>query len=83
MTDSGTAREKSELEILLERNAYGGGLTLEQEATAFKLIQAAPLSDKDCWVCSGIYDRPDRIDKAIYDTGLCKGHAAYALATGK
>lgn len=69
--------EKSELEILLEKNAYGGGLTPEEWGRAEKLIGEAKPTEEDCWVCHP----PEQ--KTIYSTGLCKGHANYALITRK
>ncbi len=70
--------EKSELELLLEKNAYGPGLTDEEETRAFCLIVSPVFSDVDCWLCPG-----EDKEKAIYDTGLCQSHALYALATRK
>ena len=70
--------EKSELELLLEKNAYGSGLTDEEEIRAFYLISFPVFSDVDCWLCP----KEDK-KKGIYDTGLCQSHALYALATRK
>ena len=70
--------EKSELELLLEKNAYGSGLTNEEEIRAFYLISLPVFSDAECWLCP----EGDK-EKEIYDTGLCQSHALYALATRK
>jgi hypothetical protein len=68
---------KSELEVLLEKNAYTeAGLTHDEFKRALTLIYENPVYAKeDCWVC--------KKSKAIYDTGLCRGHAFYALGARK
>ncbi|MBI4141485.1 hypothetical protein HY484_01015 [Candidatus Woesearchaeota archaeon] len=72
-------KPKSELELLLEKNAYTvSGLTGDEHARAVSLIANPVVSDDDCWVCP-----KGSKDKAIYDTGICKGHAYYALAARK
>lgn len=77
-----TSNNKSELEQLLEKNAYGSGLTREEFRRAGKLILINPVfSKKDCWVCK-MYN-PDNIKKAIFDTSLCQDHAMYALSSRK
>lgn len=73
--------EKSELELLLEKNAYGEGLTNEEHLKAQRLIADPVYSEENCWVCK--MSCPDNVDKAIYDTGLCQDHARYALVTRK
>ncbi|MCX6710818.1 MAG: hypothetical protein NTZ02_01890 [Candidatus Woesearchaeota archaeon] len=78
MEESERHKDKSELELLLEKNAYGVGLTKEEEKRAYYLISHPFFSDKECWVCP----EGDK-EKAIYDTGLCQSHALYALATRK
>jgi len=70
--------EKSELEELLEKNAYGSGLSDEEEKRAWQLIAKPEYADEECFVCPG-----QKKGKAIYDTGLCQGHASYALITRK
>ncbi|MBI2627185.1 MAG: hypothetical protein HYW77_02990 [Parcubacteria group bacterium] len=75
------ANQKSELQQLLEKNAYGTGLSPEKQSRAHQLIANPDLSEKNCWVCE--ISRPDDTQKAIFDTGLCQGHARYALVTRK
>ena len=58
-----TEKTKSELELLLEKNAYSGGLTATEKLKANKLIENPVYATKNCWVCKN--------EKAIYDTGLC------------
>ena len=72
--------KKSELELLLEKNAYGEGLRNEEIARAKKLIATPEYTEGgNCWLC-----KSDAIKSpAIYDTGLCQEHALYALATRK
>jgi hypothetical protein len=75
-------KDESELELLLKKNAYGEGLTPVEMNRARYLIWADPVYAKeDCGVCKT--STPNEVDKAIYDTGLCRGHASYALATRK
>jgi hypothetical protein len=77
---------KSELEILLEKNAYvKEGLTPEEMEEASKLIENPQYSNENCWVCEMVERKKSdpRIDKAIYDIGMCQGHARYALSTRK
>lgn len=72
---------KSELQKLLEKNASPGeSLTKEEEKRAYQLIANPVLSEDDCLVCKMM---PGRAGKAIFDTGLCGGHALYALAAKK
>ena len=75
-------KDESELEMLLKKNTYGKGLTPAEMSRARYLISVNPVYAKeDCWVCKT--STPNEVDKAIYDTGLCRGHASYALATRK
>lgn len=76
-----SVNQKSELEQLLEKNAYGTGLSPKEQSRARQLIANPDLSEKHCWVCE--ISCPDDTQKAIFDTGLCQGHAYYALATRK
>ena len=69
------AREKSELQSLLEKNVVGGGLTPIERDKANYLIKTPDYNGNNCWVC--------KRDKSIYDTGLCKYHATSALAVKK
>ena len=70
---------KSELQILLEKNAYGEGLTEEEYQRALELIRKPIFGNNDCWICGMYGDHK----KEIYDTGLCQYHARYALLTRK
>jgi len=65
---------KSELENLLEKHASGGKLTLDEYLRAHKLIGNPEYSAEICGFCRGKDKKP-----AIYDTGMCQGHATYAL----
>ncbi|MBI2045370.1 hypothetical protein HYT23_04900 [Candidatus Pacearchaeota archaeon] len=71
--------EWSELNELLGRNAYGDKeLTEEEINRAWDLIAHPRFfgeNGEKCWVC--------KEHTAIYDTGLCQGHANYALCTRK
>jgi hypothetical protein len=80
MEEKAEKEEKSRLEVLLEKNAYGEGLTQKEKVEAYRLIWAGKAENKDkyCWVCGTKNSIP-----SIYDTGLCQGHALYALATRK
>ena len=70
--------EKSELQILLEKNtSVDGELTDEERLRAIDLICDPEYTKGKCWVCLDITRR------AIYDTGMCADHAFYALTTGK
>lgn len=71
--------EKSRLQELLEKNAYGDGLSLEERLVATELIRNPELSTEECWVCK----MHERQNKAIFDTRLCSDHAYYALVTRK
>ena len=72
--------EKSELQLLLEKNITEEGLTLEEHSRAEKLIDSVDMSEEeDCWPCGTV----KRSEKAIADTGMCRGHARYALRTRK
>jgi hypothetical protein len=80
----GITREKSELQRLLEKNAYGEGLTPQEREDALNLIAHPVFSEKHCWVCAIVRTHPnDMIENAIFDTGLCQRHASYALVTQK
>jgi hypothetical protein len=69
-------KEKSELQVLLEKNStLGTWLFPYEETQAFELIEIAEDTEEVCWLCKN--------NKAIYDTGLCKTHARYALMTRK
>lgn len=69
---------KSELQILLEKNAsLDEELTDDERLRAMDLISNPEYANRNCWVCLGIPSR------AIYDTGMCVDHAHYALATRK
>jgi len=74
-------KTRSELEILLEKNTYGIGLTPKEKLRAYKLIMNPVYSEVDCWVCKT--SSSGEVEKAIYDTGLCQDHALYALITRK
>ncbi len=67
--------EKSELELLLEKNTSTTGLTVDEIRRAEELIANPKFSGGACWLC--------KAEAAIYDTGLCTGHAAYALIRRK
>ena len=69
------AKEKSELQLLLEKNAVGGGLTSIERDRAINLIKTPIYNNANCQVC--------KKDKSIYDTGLCKYHAVSSLAAKK
>lgn len=71
--------EKSELQKLLEKNAYGEGLTNEEYLRAWELISNPKFSEKLCWVCK----MNNEEESAIFNTGLCRVHARYALASRK
>lgn len=73
--------EWSELQKLLWENAYGKGLSIEEYKRATMLINESVISEEDCWVCKMFPE--NKIDKVIFDTGLCLGHATYALVTQK
>lgn len=68
--------KKSELLLLLEKSAYGEGLSPEEESAAFQLIRKPVQVEGLCWMCGSAKHSP-----AIYDTGLCKGHALFALVS--
>ncbi|KYK26224.1 hypothetical protein AYK26_05440 [Euryarchaeota archaeon SM23-78] len=73
---------KSELELLLEKNACGVGLTPEERLRAHDLITKRPeYSKEDCWLCKQV--RIDKVEKSIYDTRLCQYHAYAALISRK
>jgi len=68
---------KQTLGQLLEKNAYTKeGLTIEEHTAASLLIMLTGTINgrESCWLCG---------QPAIEDTGLCRGHAQYALATRK
>ncbi|MFH1173835.1 MAG: hypothetical protein V1725_01750 [archaeon] len=73
--------QKSELELLLEKNASREGLSRAEYKRASFLIGHPEYAEEDCWLCK--MSCPQDIEKAIYDTGLCQSHAGYALATRK
>ena len=66
--------EKSRLEVLLEKNAYGEGLTPEEKREASALIGKPEFRGGRTCFCG---------EPAIFDTGLCQAHASYALVTRK
>lgn len=67
------------LEELMERNAYGPGLTKEEESVAHLLADELPKDDKEqCWVCP-----KDDKSLAVAGMGICSGHIHYALFTRK
>jgi hypothetical protein len=74
------AAEESRLQKLLKQNA-AGYITIDEYTEAERLIAAPTLSEEDCWVCKMAC--PNDIKKSIFDTGLCQGHANYALKTQK
>ena len=78
MSNHAPIKTKSELELSLEKNAYGPGLSAEERTRAEQLLGSPEFSGKPCWVCP-----KHDADSAIYDTGLCQGHAYYALVTRK
>ena len=69
-----------DLQSLLDKNRKEG-LTSEEDKRARELIVNPEYSDRDCWCCR--MSTPGDIGKAIYDTGLCKSHANYALISRK
>ena len=74
--------QKSELEVLLEKNAHTKkGLTLEEDKRARELIEHPEYSWENCWVCeiTRNEDLSQPIYPTIYDTGMCIGHVRYAL----
>lgn len=71
--------EKSELKVLLEKNAKYGGLTKQEEDRIATLIANAQETDKDCALCGR--SRWRKADKAIAESGLCRGHTLYELIT--
>ncbi len=77
--------QKSELEILLEKNSYGEGLTPEEFERAGELISNPEYSKQTCSICEGLKKNASvyHACSAIYDTNLCQGHAIYALITRK
>ena len=75
------AGEKSELEALLKRNVQFGGLTKEEEDRVAILIACAKETDKDCVSCGR--SRWRKADKAIAESGLCKGHTLYEFIIRK
>ena len=67
------------LSELMERNAYGCGLTKEEEIVAHLLADTLPKDDqKQCWVCP-----KDDKNLAVVGIGICRGHIHYALFTRK
>ena len=85
MADPQPNKQPSELEQLLEKNTYGGGLTIHEFNRALVLIGDPLYAKAECWVCSTFPSREKKAleHRAIYDTGLCQGHAHYALVTQK
>ena len=80
------AKEKSELSLLLDKNAIPGKeLSAEERARAEELIRNPEYSGRNCWFCEyGNHVNPIiKVNKAIYDIGLCVPCASYALHTGK
>jgi hypothetical protein len=76
---------KSELELLLEKNCDSKGLITQDEVDrAWELIQHPEYYQGNCWCCEGLsYRFPNQDIRAVYDTGLCKGHAEQALRQRK
>ena len=79
-TEEKTKKNESELQKLLKKNAYGPGLTIEEYQRARFLINNPEYTKEDCWCYKPFLGEPK---KTIFDTGLCQGHANYALATRK
>ena len=73
--------KKSELLQLLEKNAYGPGLTEKERDRAIKLIANPVFSEDDCWICK--MSHPQDVSKSIFDLRVCQYHAYYALITRK
>jgi len=44
-------KPKSELELLLEKNAYGEGLNKQEKHRALDLILNPEYTNENCWVC--------------------------------
>jgi len=74
-----TRKEKSELSELLSKN-LSPGLSEQEVNRVFELVREPEYASEDCLVCDA---RSPPKGKAIYDTGLCSGHAIYALVTRK
>ena len=69
--------QKSRLQSILEKSSSGEGVTPEEYREARKLILNPEYSDKGCCLCF------NPMNKAIYDTGLCRAHALYDLIRTK
>jgi hypothetical protein len=67
------------LKALLGRQAGYVGLDEEEEQEAHELIAGTVLGDEICWLCR----MTGASNAAIKGLGLCRGHAFYALATGR
>jgi len=72
------SEEKSELMQLLVKNTRQG-LTGEEYRMARQLIANPVYTNKKCGFCK----EPIPENMAIYDTGMCQGHAYYALVRRK
>ncbi|MBU0666367.1 MAG: hypothetical protein ABIC91_05220 [Nanoarchaeota archaeon] len=74
-------KQKSELELLLEKNIKTN-LSKKEYKRALELISNPVYSEDDyCWTCS-LSNQETEI-KAIYDTKLCPAHAHYVLISRK
>ncbi len=71
--------DMSELQQLLVKNAYVCELTGEEYLRARQLIANPVYTNKKCGFCKESI--PENM--AVYDTGLCQGHAYYALVRRK
>jgi hypothetical protein len=75
-------RQKSELEIILEKKAFKKeGLTPREIKRARELIDNPQYSGINCIACER-FERNNAnsiVYRAIYDTGMCQGHARYML----
>ena len=78
-------KERSELSTLLDKNISKEGLSEEEFERARELIINPDYSSKPCWVCRlfGDLSNEQPPNRAIYDIGLCQGHASYALMARK
>jgi len=72
-------KNKSRLLDLLCQNAYGPGLTAEEDDEVRLLITKPEYGPDRCWVC-----KMNGVEAAaIYDTGICQNHNYYALLARK
>ena len=72
-----TKSTKSNLEILLEKNAYGEGLTPEEKEKALLLITFPKYGERNCWICEMSYTDDNNINK--YMTPICVRSMRYML----